>query len=242
MMNKELIKKRFSKCITTYDENAKIQRRMAEKLFSYLDTDEFERILEIGCGTGFLTKNAVKKLKFKSYIANDIIGDCQNLIEKLSPKIEFIQADIENIIKNSNNKYNLIISNASFQWIEDIENFISILYEKLEKNGILLFSTFGLENFREISFVLDKNLTYHSAKEYKKMLKNYNFSIEEEAHILAFKSPKDVLKHIQLTGVNAINEAKWTKTDMLNFEKGYNNFCSNRPTLTYNPIYIKIIK
>ncbi len=241
-MNKELIKKRFSKCITTYDENAKIQRRMAEKLFSYIDTDEFERILEIGCGTGFLTKNAVNKLKFKSYIANDIIGDCQDLIEKLSPKIEFIQGDIENIIKNSNNRYNLIISNASFQWIEDIENFISILYEKLEKNGILLFSTFGIENFRELSFVLDKNLAYHSAKEYKNMLKNYNFSIEEEAHILAFKSPKDVLKHIQLTGVNAINEAKWTKTDMLNFEKGYNNFCSNRPTLTYNPIYIKIIK
>ena len=96
-MNKELIKKRFSKCITTYDENAKIQRRMAEKLFSYLDTDEFERILEIGCGTGFLTKNAVNKLKFKSYIANDIIGDCQDLIEKLSPKIEFIQGDIETV-------------------------------------------------------------------------------------------------------------------------------------------------
>lgn len=242
MMNKELIKKRFSKCITTYDENAKIQKIMAEKLFSLLERSDFDKILEIGCGTGLLTKIAIDKLNFKSYTANDIVEDCKDLIEKLSPEIKFVQADIENAIKDNNNKYDLIISNAVFQWIEDIDSFISTLYEKLGPNGVLLFSTFGLENFREISFVLEKNLPYRSAKEYKEMFKDYNSSVEEEAHILAFKTPKDILKHIQLTGVNAIDEAKWTKSDMLNFEKGYNNFCSGRPTLTYNPIYIKITK
>ena len=153
MINKELIKKRFSKCITTYDENAKIQKRMAEKLFSLVERNDFDKILEIGCGTGLLTKIAIEKLNFRTYTANDIVGDCKDLIKQLSPEIKFIQADIENIIKDSNNKYDLIISNAVFQWIEDIEGFISTLYEKLEPNGVLLFSTFGLENFREISFV-----------------------------------------------------------------------------------------
>lgn len=241
-MNKDLIKKRFSKCISTYDENAKIQKRMAEKLLSMLKNENYPKVLEIGCGTGLLTKLAIKKLEFKSYVANDIVGDCKDFITSLSPEIKFVQDDIENIIQKSDNKFDLIISNAAFQWIDDIENFINILYNKLEPNGILLFSTFGVENFRELSFALDKNLSYHSSKEYRELLKNFQLEIDEEAHILAFKTPKDVLKHIKLTGVNAIDETKWTKSDMIRFEKGYNNFCSFRPTLTYNPIYIKISK
>ena len=112
MMNKELIKKRFSKCITTYDENAKIQKRMAEKLFSLLERSNFDKILEIGCGTGLLTKIAIDKLNFKSYTANDIVEDCKDLIKKLSPEIKFVQADIENAIKDSNNKYDLIIRDS----------------------------------------------------------------------------------------------------------------------------------
>ena len=59
---------------------------------------------------------------------------------------------------------------------------------------------------------------------------------------MAFKTPIEVLKHIQSTGVNAISSETWTKKDLENFENGYNNFCANRPTLTYNPIYVKIQK
>ena len=59
---------------------------------------------------------------------------------------------------------------------------------------------------------------------------------------MAFKTPQEVLKHIQNTGVNALSSEVWTKRDLINFEKEYNGFCANRPTLTYNPIYIKIQK
>ena len=34
----------------------------------------------------------------------------------------------------------------------------------------------------------------------------------------------------------------WTKKDLISFEKEYNSFCANHPTLTYNPIYVKIQK
>jgi hypothetical protein len=58
---------------------------------------------------------------------------------------------------------------------------------------------------------------------------------------MAFESPKDVLKHLQSTGVNALEQTSWTKKDLSDFENGYNNICSRRPTLTYNPVYIKIL-
>ncbi len=239
-MNKELIKKRFSNKLSTYSENAGIQRKMAEKLLSYLDNNSFDDVLEIGCGTGLLTELAVKKLKFKTYTANDIVENCQKFITKINPDINFVAGDIEALISKSLKKYDLIISNASLQWVDDFEKVVNILLTKLTKDGILLFSTFGSENFREIYFVMGKKLNYYSKSELEKLFKNSLNKAEEEIHIISFKTPKDVLKHLHLTGVNAIESKTWTKKDMKDFENGYNNFCSNRPTLTYNPIYIML--
>lgn len=239
-MNKDLIQKRFAKNLDTYNDNAKIQKRMAERLLSFLDKKEFSSILEIGCGTGFLTSLLNDDFKFEKYIANDIVPDCEKYIKEINPNIDFIADDIELAVKNSDKKYDLIISNAAFQWVENLESFINLLVSKLNKGGNLLFSTFGPENFREVNFVLGKTLPYYSIYELDEMLKNYDKKIEQEMHVMAFKTPKDILKHIKSTGVNALEMVSWTKSDMQKFENGYNNFCSKSPTLTYHPIYVLI--
>ena len=137
------------------------------------------------------------------------------------------------------NKYDLIISNASLQWVNDFERVVNELRVRLNPNGELVFSTFGQENFKEIYHVIGATLNYYSLSELRDMFPDS--SIEPEIHILAFESPKDVLKHFQATGVNALEQTAWTKKDLIKFENGYKNFCSRRPTLTYNPVYVKII-
>ena len=232
-MNKELIQKRFSRKLKTYNSHAGIQKQMAEQLINYAPQNN-NSILEIGCGTGLL-------IKFKQYTALDIVSGCEEYIKQIDKNINFINADIENYIQNCE-RYDLIISNASLQWIENLPEFIKKLIEKLNTNGILAFSTFGTENFREIYYVLGKTLPYYSKNQLMEVLKEYNLKIEEEIRIMAFKTPKDVLNHIRQTGVNALSSEVWTKKDLLNFEKEYNVFCANHPTLTYNPMYVKIQK
>ena len=241
-MNKELIKKRFSKKLKIYNEHARIQKQMAEKLIKMLSSDyECSDILEIGCGTGLLTELAVKNISFKNYTAVDIVPECEEYIKAVNSDIEFVSGDIEAYIV-SDKKYDLIISNASLQWINNLPKFIDKLTNKLNDGGIILFSSFGTENFREIFYVTGKTLSYLSKKEYEKKFEKYNTVIDEEIWVMAFKTPKDVLKHIQNTGVNALSSESWTKNDLINFEKEYNVFCSCHPTLTYNPVYIKIQK
>ena len=239
-MNKDLIQKRFAKNLDTYNDNAKIQKKMAERLLSFLDRKDFNDILEIGCGTGFLTQLVNDSFNFNTYTANDIVESCEKYVKEINPKINFIPADIEKAVENSDKKYDLIISNAAFQWVENLESFIKLLVSKLNEGGILLFSTFGPENFREVNFVLGKTLPYYSANELQEIIKDYKIIVEQEMHVMAFKTPKDILKHIKSTGVNALEMVSWTKTDMQKFENGYNNFCSGIPTLTYHPIYVKI--
>ena len=239
-MNKDLIQKRFAKNLDTYNDNAKIQKKMAERLLSFLDRKDFNDILEIGCGTGFLTQLVNDSFNFNTYTANDIVESCEKYVKEINPKINFIPADIEKAVENSDKKYDLIISNAAFQWVENLESFIKLLVSKLNDGGVLLFSTFGPENFREVNFVLGKTLPYYSANELQEIIKDYKNIVEQEMHVMAFKTPKDILKHIKSTGVNALEMVSWTKSDMQKFENGYNNFCSGIPTLTYHPIYVRI--
>ena len=119
-MNKDLIQKRFAKNLDTYNDNAKIQKKMAERLLSFLDRKDFNDILEIGCGTGFLTQLVNEKFSFKTYTANDIVESCEKYVKEINPKINFIPADIEKAVENSDKKYDLIISNAVFQWVENL--------------------------------------------------------------------------------------------------------------------------
>ena len=237
-MNKELVKLRFKKNLNTYEENACIQDKMAKKLLSFLDSTKYNNILEIGCGRGLLTRVINERFIFERYTANDIVKECEKYIKEINNDITFMLGDIEQEIKNNTEKYDLIISNASFQWIENLPEFINALIQRLNNNGILLFSTFGKENFREILYTQEKQLKYYSVQELKNILEKYSPKIEEEVHLMSFKQPKEVLKHIHSTGVNAIESTFWTRKDLENFENLYNNFCSNHPTLTYNPIYV----
>ena len=85
-MNQENKAQDFSKAAKTYRENAIVQRQMAKKLaclvFDFCGGN-FEKILEIGAGTGFLTENTVKTFTYGKLILNDItdnftgFSDCE---------------------------------------------------------------------------------------------------------------------------------------------------------------------
>ncbi len=239
-MNTPLIRTRFTRMLSAYNTNAKIQKKMAEKLINLCGKNSYNTILEIGCGTGFLTRNAVEKLVFRNYTALDIVKECKNYIQEISPKINFINSDIESFARQDNKRYDLILSNASLQWIENFEVLVTALISKLKPDGELLFSTFGKENFREIYHISGNTLKYYSIKELTQMFEAYKPFLEEEVHIMGFDSAKDVLRHLHNTGVNALENKFWTKSDLAKFEKHYNNLCRRRPTLTYNPVYVKI--
>jgi len=236
-MNKNLIHSRFKKHLKDYDKNAKIQKIMAEKLISLCSKKQYKNILEIGCGTGFLTNFANNILDFENYIAIDIVDDCKQYIYEINPDINFITADIEAF--EINFTPDLIISNASLQWLEKFPETISKLQKTLNTGGEFIFSIFGKENYREFLYITGISLNYYSDYELKNMFPDA-IIYPPEIHIMSFESPKDVLKHMQLTGVNAIEKKTWTKSDLKSFETEYSNLCGNRATLTYNPVYVKL--
>lgn len=235
MIDKTLVRKRFSRNLKTYKDNSIVQSKMADRLVSMINRQP-EKILELGCGSGLLTEKLVREFSAKDYCAIDIVEECRDYIGKISPDIKFYQSDIETY--EFQEKYDLIISNAVFQWIEDLPEFIEKLKNCLTPNGVLLFSTFGTDNLLEISKLTGAGLKYKTVQELNSLLKPQE--IFEDRIELEFDTPKDVLKHLKYTGVNAICNNHWTKSDLKEFENGYKTICPNGIKLTYNPIYVMI--
>jgi len=241
-INKELVRKRFQKSLDSYDNQATVQKRMSASLVNFLTKNagnKFDKIFEIGCGTGNLTAHTINDLSFKELIVNDIVEEAEKYVKGISDRISFIPGDAENI--NLPTGFDLIISNASFQWMTDLPEFLKKLHSCLNRNGLLAFTSFSPENFGEISQLTDSKLQYYSMIELIYLINDYYEPIYtyNETEILNFKNPMDVLEHVRQIGVNAMNQNFWTKKDLNEFKINYIKYFSNdgKVNLTYCPDY-----
>ena len=107
----------------------------------------------------------------------------------------------------------------------------------LNKEGILAFSSFSPENFKEIRELTGLSLDYKTLDELKQIFE-INFEIlyvEEFIHTLKFSTSLKLLAHMKNTGVNALTAQHWTFKEVKDF---CDNYSQKFPeiTLTYAPI------
>lgn len=234
-INPKLIKNQFEKSLNKYNENAAVQKLMAEKLVTETAKikREFDNILELGSGAGMLTNEASKTFKFKKYFANDLVEKSQNYVKNIISDATFYCGNAQKIKPSV--KMDLIISNAMFQWFKTIyaDNYKNLL----NTDGILAFSSFSPKNFKEIRELTGLSLDYKTSDELKQIFeKNFEIlHIEEFIHTLKFSTPLELLAHMKNTGVNSLTTQHWTFKEVKDF---CDNYSQKFPeiTLTYAPI------
>lgn len=229
------VNQHFKDAKDTYRKNAIVQKRMAKKLMDeILNTagDTFNDVLEIGAGTGFLTDETVKSIHYKHLFLNDITENFTGHIP-----YKYLKGDIISTILGEN-AFDLILSGAALQWVEDKEKLFLKLSKALKPGGILAFSIFGKENFSQIKDITGFSLNYDSPEP---LFNKAGFKVlyfEEELETLYFKEIRDILDHIKLTGVGT-SGGLWTKNRYEAFKNKYlEKFKdANGFELTYHPVY-----
>ncbi len=228
-IDKKRVAENFRASLATYEESAQVQNEIACQLMSYLrDQQETDRVidcLEIGCCTGYLAEQMCTRLSVGTYFGNDIVPEfteltCQR-IESRCGRVCALPGDIETV--ELPDSLDLVISSATFQWIEDLEGLFTRIAAALSPGGVLLFSMFGPGTMHEISSLRGSSLDFPTEEKLQAMLAG-NFVPEWFVtcnRVLYFDTVRAILKHIKKTGVGGVGGIRWTRKSLQKFEKGY---------------------
>lgn len=105
-----------------------------------------EKILDLGCGTGFF----LSRLQ-SCYPNAEVIGIdfSKKMLEKISSPHRKIFSTAENITLESKS-VDMIFSNLLFPWISDPHTVISEVFRVLKPGGVFIFSSLGPDTFKEL--------------------------------------------------------------------------------------------
>ncbi|OPH57866.1 malonyl-[acyl-carrier protein] O-methyltransferase BioC [Paenibacillus ferrarius] len=231
------IRRQFNRSAHSYDAHAHVQRTMSDQLaHSFIgmkkkDIMDRQSILEIGCGTGTLTEILIKEWPSASITAIDIAPAMITLAEQrvLSPKatntgtntmdlLRFLNADIEVWAPNAPTaSFDLIVSNACFQWLSNPRQTLGQLRRLLRAGGLLIFTTFGPDTFCELHKAFDEvyraegmepqrhGLTFRTTAEWNGLLAESGFSTIQNERLIQiekYTSTRDFLLAVKGMGAS----------------------------------------
>ncbi|MDZ7715347.1 MAG: methyltransferase domain-containing protein [Balneolaceae bacterium] len=152
---KEEIAKSFGRSVPYYEEEAKLQKDIADRLIASLEPWKAiippGPILEIGCGTGFVTKGLIdlypNRAKEITDISSSMVEFCKTKF-KGAANTDFYTLDAESIDPESSD-YSLTVSGFAAQWFNDPALTLGRILEATKPGGLMLVSFPGSESFPE---------------------------------------------------------------------------------------------
>ncbi len=149
---KQSIRRNFARRAESYDRYAGVQRLMARGLLDRVQEELAlsRRILEVGCGTGYLTASLRRGHPRGRIVALDLDAALiEQARRRLGPdaRVSWLVADGEFF---SRGDFDLIISNAAFQWFTNPGGALQAYAQALSPQGCLAFSTLGPRTFGEL--------------------------------------------------------------------------------------------
>jgi malonyl-CoA O-methyltransferase len=187
-----------------YDAHAAVQRIVAEKLADRilaLPLPPAPRVLEIGCGTGFLGLELLDDLAPSHWRMTDIAPAMidrarQRLGDR--PNVSFAVMDGEH--PDIVGRFDLICASLSFQWFADLPAAVARLRRRLAPGGRLIFTTLAEGSFFEWRRAHGDRLAgtrdYPSAQ----ALSALGLTVEIETIPMAHKSAREFLRSVKGIG------------------------------------------
>lgn len=147
---------RFNRAASRYGEAAELQARVAARLAETIYTPllaEGQSVLEIGCGTGFLTRHLPRVFgDAATFIITDaapeMVLHCKSAFAHATLDLRFNKMDGQNIPLPPCS-LDHIVTSMTVQWFDDPVKSLQDLRTLLKPDGMLSYATIGADNFTE---------------------------------------------------------------------------------------------
>jgi malonyl-CoA O-methyltransferase len=242
---KKQIKKSFSDSVKQYNKWAVVQKQVAQKLVYLLSHKGYDNILDIGCGTGFVLEELQKqKIVFNKITGIDVASGMIEYCRMIWPDKKFMCEDAEDFCPKE--KYDLIISNFTFQWLNN--KYLGFLKE----NGVLALSFPVKGSLGELQKAsVEKNdkpinlLKFPDLLEIAQDIKGEVVIRFIEPIKTLYDSSKDAIKAIKQIGASFGNGQAYSVRQMKNLLESYEVLFKDKDSkipATYNVAFLVLQK
>lgn len=150
LLDKTKVRQSFAAAADGYDALAVLQRRVGETLLAKFPCAGLSQpLLDIGCGTGFLTRHLASRVP--AAVALDIAVPMLQAAQRSCAglPLAYVCADAERL-PFRNDSIGQIYSNLAVQWCEDLSALLGDCRRVLCADGRLVLSTFGPRTLVEL--------------------------------------------------------------------------------------------
>lgn len=217
-----------------YDAHAAAQALAARDLLALTVPGNPSRILEPGCGTGLYTALLAEAFPGATVDGVDKRADviAAARARALPTRVSFRVADAEDLPAA---RYDLITSNAAFQWFRRLADTLARYMEMLGDGGALTFSFFGPRTYSELAAALAEVFgsgcriaaaDFHGRHDIEAVLAPLcrRLHVEERSYERRFASAADLLRSIRHTGTRGAPAGLpglWTPSALARLERTY---------------------
>lgn len=157
-INTTQVGRSFGRSADSYDAHAVLQREVADRLLGHLEFSKIrpQRVLDIGCGTGYFTRLLHQRFKRAHLTAVDIAHGMVLAAQDKHPRrmpwgarTSFARAYAARL-PFADASFDLVASNLAMQWVSDPELMLAEMRRVLAPGGLMLLSTFGRRTLGEL--------------------------------------------------------------------------------------------
>jgi len=159
-IDKKQVRRAFSRAAPSYDAAAVLQREVCVRMLEKLDIIKLQpaHVLDVGSGTGWGTRQLGERYPKAEITALDIaIGMLQaargtsSWWQKLfaGRRENYLCADVE-ALPIASGSVDMVWSNLALQWCNDPPATFVELQRVIKVDGLLMFSSFGVDTLREL--------------------------------------------------------------------------------------------
>src|SRR3990167_6517929 len=209
MISTQKIRDNFSRSAAHYEKYADIQAKLAQELLEEIIGAGYtaNEVLDIGCGTGWLLGELKRFLPQSRLWGLDISLE---MARKTMAKIEDVLAADAAFLPFKDNALDLVLSNAVYQWVPDLEAAFKEAHRILKPGGCFMFNCFGAKTLRELRQCFGIEETFLPRADFiREALERAGFSCPEfKARDCSrhFDNLADILSWLKYIGVNRINQ------------------------------------